>query len=274
MAELMLRPLSVGEIIDHSFAIYRRQFASLFFITLLANGLPLVLGVYVVTAGGMTAHPILWLCSTIVNVALGALATAATVFLVSESYLGRSLTAGEAFNRAVKYIWPLILLSIGIALLVGLGFLLLIVPGFIAISGLILGTQALVLEDLTPSNAMSRSWNLTRGFRWKMFGLLVVLGIIIMIPAIGLGFVLGNPGGAGKAMGQLSTQDLVWVVVQQLVTIVIYPLLYCALTIAYYDLRVRKEGSDLELLKSILAHALPQGRDSQSRELPNPRSFG
>ncbi|MEO8201622.1 MAG: hypothetical protein ABI679_13930 [Gemmatimonadota bacterium] len=273
MAELMLRPLSVGEIIDHSFAIYRRQFAALLLITLLANGIPAILGIYVTASGGGDAHPLLFLVSLIANVALGSLATAATVFLVSESYLGRSISAGDAFQRAVKYIWPLVLLSIGVGLLIGLGFLLLIVPGFIALCGLILATQALVLEDLTPSEARNRSWNLTKGFRWKMLGLLVVLGIIILIPSIGLG-VLVETTSTAKITGQVDTQTIVWVAVQQLITIVIYPLLYCALTIAYYDLRVRKEGFDLELLESTLAHALPQGRVSQSRDLPNSHTFG
>jgi hypothetical protein len=35
----------------------------------------------------------------------------------------------------------------------------------------------------------------------------------------------------------------------------LYPLLYCVLTVAYYDLRVRKEGFDLEVLASTLQPA-------------------
>ena len=37
--------------------------------------------------------------------------------------------------------------------------------------------------------------------------------------------------------------------------IFIYPLFYCVLTVAYYDLRVRKEGFDLEVLASTLLTA-------------------
>jgi hypothetical protein len=40
-----------------------------------------------------------------------------------------------------------------------------------------------------------------------------------------------------------------------LVQIFIYPLFYCVLTVTYYDLRVRKEGFDLELLASQLQTA-------------------
>jgi hypothetical protein len=39
------------------------------------------------------------------------------------------------------------------------------------------------------------------------------------------------------------------------VQLFIYPLFYCVLTVTYYDLRVRKEGFDLELLASSLQTA-------------------
>ena len=273
MADLLLRPLGVGEIIDHSLAIYRRQFAPLFLITLMANGLPLVVGIYVTTAGGVAEHTVLWLVNMLFSVVLGALATAATLFIVSETYLGRTISAGEAFSRATRYIGRLVLLSFAMALLIGLGFLLLIVPGFIALSGLLVSTQALVLEDSGPGEALSRSWSLTKGHRWKMLGLVIVIGIIIMIPTVALSFLM-MPSAMESGVIQYTTTDVVWIVVQQLVTIIIYPLLYCALTVAYYDLRVRKEGFDLELLESTLAHALPPSRGSDSRDIPKPRTFG
>jgi hypothetical protein len=39
------------------------------------------------------------------------------------------------------------------------------------------------------------------------------------------------------------------------VQIFVYPLFYCVLTVAYYDLRVRKEGFDLEVLAAALRPA-------------------
>ena len=51
----------------------------------------------------------------------------------------------------------------------------------------------------------------------------------------------------------------VWIVaviaIGGLVQMFIYPLFYCVLTVTYYDLRVRKEGFDLELLASTLQSA-------------------
>ena len=45
------------------------------------------------------------------------------------------------------------------------------------------------------------------------------------------------------------------VVLGGLIQLLIYPLFYCVLTVAYYDLRVRKEGFDLEVLASTLMPA-------------------
>jgi hypothetical protein len=98
-------------------------------IALLANVVPVALGVFVVMSGGIEANPILWGVNVLFSIVMGALATAATVFLVSEHYLGRQIGAGEAIARAVKYIGPLVVLSIGVGLSVGIGFILLIVPG-------------------------------------------------------------------------------------------------------------------------------------------------
>ena len=48
---------------------------------------------------------------------------------------------------------------------------------------------------------------------------------------------------------------LVAVALAGVVQMLIYPLFYCVLTVAYYDLRVRKEGFDLEVLASTLQPA-------------------
>jgi hypothetical protein len=147
------------------------------------------------------------------------------------------------------------------------------VIAFIIITGLLVATPALVLEDIPAPAAMSRSWFLTKGFRWKMLGLVIVVGIIVAIPSLALGFLRGG-GMAMQAQVEYSSTDIAWEIAAQFISTLIYPLLYCALTVAYYDLRVRKEGFDLELLESTLAHALPTGRASDLGELPKPRSFG
>ena len=65
----------------------------------------------------------------------------------------------------------------------------------------------------------------------------------------GVDLLLPGRGGGGLTPGLLT---LAVVGVMQML---LYPLLYCVLTVAYYDLRVRKEGFDLEVLASTLQPA-------------------
>lgn len=253
MVPTSLRPLSVGEILDVSFTLYRRHFATLGTIALLCSGLPVLLSLYIEASGGVLYNLPLTLMHYIIFTVLSSIATAATVFVVSESYLGRPLPARQALRRATPLITRLILCSLLFAIVVGFGFVFFIVPGVVLLCGLLLSFPSLVLEPgNSPTGALSRSWSLTRGSRWRMFGLLVTMALLLYVPLVGLGAVAAVvlPGGLlGVAPGMLT------LAVVGVVQILLYPLFYCVLTVAYYDLRVRKEGFDLEVLASTLQPA-------------------
>ena len=253
MVSTSLRPLSVGEILDVSFTLYRRHFATLGTIAVLCSGLPVLLSLYIEASGGVLYNLPLTLLHYVTFTMLSSIATAATVFVVSESYLGRPLAARDALRRATPLLARLIICSLLFAIIVGIGFLFLLFPGIILFCGLLLAFPSLVLEPgISPTGALSRSWSLTRGSRWRMFALLVTMALLLYVPLVGLGTVaaVAMPGGVlGAAPGTLT------LAVVGVVQMLLYPLLYCVLTVAYYDLRVRKEGFDLEVLASTLQPA-------------------
>ncbi|MEP6571573.1 MAG: hypothetical protein ABJD11_02725 [Gemmatimonadota bacterium] len=254
-----LRPLSIGEILDVAFNLYRRLFGPLVTVALVCTGIPLLLNVYLTTAGGSMANIPVFVLYLIASVVLSSIATAATVFIVSDSYLGRTRSAADAFRLATPFVGRLFVLSLLTGLVIGLGVILLIVPGIILACGLLIGTVALVIEGLpSATDAMGRAWALTRGFRGKMFGLLLTMGLIIYIPAIALGTLAAiflPKQAAVNAAANINTLGVVIVVVTGLVQMLVYPLFYTTLTVAYYDLRVRKEGFDLEVLAGALQAA-------------------
>jgi uncharacterized membrane protein len=254
----MLRPLSVGEILDTSFTLYRRHFGALATVSLVCTGLPLVLRLFVEAAGGLFAHLTLALVYFLGLVVLSLVATGATVFIVSESYLGRPLTAREALMRATPYMGRILIASLLMAVVIGLGFLLIVFPGVILAVGLAVAIPAVVLESgQSASGALSRSWELTRGSRWRIFGLGITLFVLLYIPVVAIGGVMAMliPSGATAGFGATSTATIVALAIGGVVQLFIYPLFYCVLTVTYYDLRVRKEGFDLELLASSLQTA-------------------
>jgi uncharacterized membrane protein len=253
----MLRPLTVGEILDTSFSLYRRHFAALATVALICTGVPLVLRLFLETAGGVFSNLALALLYGISLVVLNLVASGATVFIVSESYLGRPISAREALERATPYIGRILVCSLLLALVVGLGFLLLVIPGIMLAVGLALAIPAVILEPRSSASAaLSRSWELTRGARWRIFGLGVTLLVLLYIPVLaitGLLALLVSPGQA--VVGSASILMMAVLAVSGIVQMFIYPLFYCVLTVTYYDLRVRKEGFDLELLASTLQTA-------------------
>jgi uncharacterized membrane protein len=243
----------VGEILDVSFSLYRRHFATLGTIAVLCSGIPVLLILYIESSGGVLYNLPLTLLHYVIFTVLSSIATAATVFVVSESYLGRPLPAREALSRATPLLARLIICSLLFAIIVGIGFIFFFIPGIILICGLLLAFPSLVLEPgISPTGALSRSWSLTRGSRWRMFALLITMVLLLYVPLVGLGAVAAVtlPGGA-----QGTSPGIVTLAVVGVVQMLLYPLLYCVLTVAYYDLRVRKEGFDLEVLASTLQPA-------------------
>lgn len=257
MPVIALRPMSAGEILDHAFGLFRHEFATLVTISALCSGIPVLAGIWAQSRGGFLIAPELTLVVLLLSMVGKAVATGASTFIVSGGYLGREVSAGDAMGRALPMLWSLILCSFGFSLLMGFGFVLLFVPGFIVLSGCVLCYTALVVEGVPAGKAIGRSWELTRDFRWRMLGLLIVFAIVAFLPAIAIGVVTGAFGNqaanvAAMQRGTIPTPLLVSSVLNALVQILLYPFLYCILVITYYDLRVRKEGFDLELMAGAL----------------------
>lgn len=249
-----LRTLSVGEILDAAFTVFRKHFAALAAIVLVCSLVPLALDTYLSASGGKMANLPLALVYLVVAVVLNAIATGATVFIVAEHYLGRTITAGAAFQRAMPQMGAVIMCSLLMGVVVLFGFVVFIIPGFIALCGLIVAIPAVVLEPgLAPSAALSRSWALTQGHRWRIFGIFVVALVLVYLPTVAVyGVVeLLVPSASGEGPMASNTAEIA----ASLAMIFLSPLIYCVLTVTYYDLRVRKEGFDLELLASSLQPA-------------------
>ena len=128
MVPASLRPLSVGEILDVSFTLYRRHFAALGTIAVLCSGIPVLLGLYIEASGGVFYNLPLTVVHYVAFTVLSSIATAATVFVVSESYLGRPLAARDALRRAAPLLTRLILCSLLLAIIVGIGFIFFFLP--------------------------------------------------------------------------------------------------------------------------------------------------
>jgi hypothetical protein len=251
LAIFELRPLSTGEILDGALALLRRHFGLLFGIAVVCEGLPTAVDVYVDIAGGSAAHPGLALLDRLLNAVGSLLVTGATVRAVSQAYLGRVPELGDAVRYAGDKLGAVFGATFASGLVVLLATLALVIPGIVVFCGYSVAGQVAALEPLGSStDALRRSWNLTNGFKAKAFALWVVSFALILVVGMVVGFVGGLVSGATGGLEAVAT------VLLGLVTLLVYPLISCVFTLFYYDLRVRKEGFDLEVLGEQLGIAL------------------
>ena len=177
--------------------------------------------------------------SSSVLLALYALGLGVLIAAIADAYLGRPLGVRQAFSR----VRPLLASLLGGYVLAGLrivlGLLLLVIPGLVWAMSYLLVTQAVVVEGKGARAALERSKELSRGGRGRLALLGLVVGLIQL--ALQWGFAAVLPAAVQRV-------PLLALLLQQLPAILVLPLYPAVLTVAYFDLRVRKEAFDLELL--------------------------
>ena len=270
---LLLRPLSIGEMLDRTFSIYRdhfKLFVGIFVFPQLAI-LVVNFGSHVIllaAASSPAAAPIaalgfvvylpVYFATIMVTYAVG---QAATVYAVSQVYLDRPTTISQAYSFIKGRFWSIL----GVVLLVFIGGiagtfvgLLALLVGAIVLPVLIVLYSALavpvtVLEGRDPVESIKRSYNLVKDDLGRIFLIWVLFFAIqiaafglITIPAILLAEALSRHGQVPLWLNALSDLG------EFVVGCVVRPLLTIAFSIAYYDERVRKEALDMQFMMAAI----------------------
>ena len=219
----------LGELISETFKVYGGNFRGFFLIALLAQVPTLLLQLSPVTA--------LSLVFVLAAITLQILAEGAIVFAVASQNLGREISVGECYRRAVGRFSSLLLAVIVFFLALSFSALLmLIIIGipllFYLLVSLFFYPQAILLEGKGPLQALGRSRELVRGSWWRVFGigitfviLLLILNIAVIIPASISGFSSSTAAAILSTIGGS----------------VVMPIGYIGATLVYFDLRIRKE---------------------------------
>ncbi len=270
MAGLDLRPLSLGEVLDRTFSLYRRHFLLFLGITAIPQLLILALNLtqtlltkmpaspanppveqlQSATSGGLMAFGIVgFIVGLVIYFVAYLFAQGGTVFAVSELYLGRTTTIGASLGRMRGQLGSLL----GVIMLNGLATmgaaLFLIIPGIYVACRLITCVPAALLEDLGPRSSLERSFRLTQGFAGRAF-VIFLLYFILLYAAILLFMFpfLFAAGLATKDPGMMRFWLTLSQVGNSLAAVLVGPFLTIATAVYYYDLRVRKEAFDLQLM--------------------------
>lgn len=102
-----------------------------------------------------------------------------------------------------------------------------------------LTTPVIVLEQSNALNALKRSRHLTQGSRWRILGLWIVIGIMMVFVAVIVAFATGKGLVALAASKPTTIPGAVWYVM-----VAIWGAFFATLTnVAYCHLRAEKEGA-------------------------------
>jgi hypothetical protein len=255
----------IGRVISRTFEVIGRNFGAFALLALLLGGLPSLLMTVsqLSLAGDETAlfKPAtagLWILGVLVMLVCAFTLQAAIVHATVTDLNGRRVVVGESLMVGLRNVLPLIGLAILSGLGVGLGILLLIVPGVILALMWSVTVPAMIVERTGVMQAFSRSNDLTRDRRWAIFGLFVIYVILSWIVQLAitavcaafagsLGFIPIASGAEGL-VGNLQRAQVVAAPIIGTITALVSAAGVAAL---YYELRSTREGVGAEALASV-----------------------
>ncbi len=255
------------------FRLYRRRFGLLWGVSLIAS-IPsiLIAGAFAVAMGpafsftsaatvpdqppmvDLAVPAVVGGLTFLLVIALAPILAFAPVQAALVAARGEPATVGSVLGYLVRRygrLWLLLLLQMAIALT-------LVIPplGIWLLVRFSLAGPAALTEEAGPGQALGRSWNLLEGSWWRVFGVFVVAYLIVVfagsaISTLGLGFLgamlVAPPDLRGWVFGAEQ-------VVSQLLATLVAPLLPLALVLVYFDVRVRREALDLQVMAWRAAH--------------------
>jgi hypothetical protein len=234
------RPRSVGGIVDATFNAYRANFATFVTVALLVIAPPAIAKLLVPAA---LERIIDLVGNLLIPIGNGAIA----IIIAAAVERDEALDAGEALRLSSGRSGSLIAVQVASGLMVLIGLVLLVAPALIALVWTAVAVPVVMVEEVGYSEAITRSRALARG-RWKhVLGALVLSWGIALLLLVGAGVVMGALGADGPVAGLMI--DLLFAVV--------LPVPAIAMTLLYYDLRVRAESADLDAMISALPASTP-----------------
>jgi hypothetical protein len=172
------------------------------------------------------------LLASVIEIIAAFLVQAALVKAVQDVRDGRvDLSFGDTLSAATPYIGTVAVASILAGLGIGIGLLLLIVPGLFLLTIWAVIVPAIVIGQSGALGSFGLSRTLVRGYGWNVFGTLVLVFLILIVAEIVLGLILG-------ALPVLVRSGISSIVAGTLVA----PFLALVVTLIYYRLSEARGG--------------------------------
>ncbi len=310
MADLALRPLSLGEQLDRTFTVFRDRFGALIISAVVCMAVPILMfaGKFSrfmefsqASQGGATPEESMRLAFILFGdmAIIGLVAVAGFVivrtslaWITHKALLGDRIGPMEGLEKGVKFFLPMLGLILVEGVIYFVVMMVLNIPMFVFVFGaavagvggggagiaggvlltlawfvvmvctmlwllsaLFVTTSILVAEsDSTIFRSIERSWALTKGRRLGIVGGMIVVYLLGFILQMGMSVGVGLMTG-GSDPAQMGGVMVLWLGLYALVNLMTAGFYYVFQMVVYYDLRIRKEGLDLELASEAMASA-------------------
>jgi len=242
--------LSVGAVLGRTFSAWAGNlvpFTVLSFVLMLPVLMSNVLVLALRPQGGLQTA--LSVGAFVLRFVFGFILSGALTYGVFQEVRGQRASLGDNIRAGLSSAGRVFLASVLMSLMIGAGFCALIVPGIYAMVALAAVIPVAVVEAPGASASISRSFELTAGNRWSVFGVTLVTGFIVTGAAVAISKLLAAAGlgvAGDDAYGNLRSEML-----STLAILPLSPLTAIGQVMIYHDLRVGREGADVEELVKV-----------------------
>jgi hypothetical protein len=276
-----LRPRTVGEVLDGAIKLYVRNARTLIgIVAVVSVPLQIVSGIVLLsvltkgaqvpgnlfafhvqqsqngTTSSASVNGAVEIVRLVISGVTGMLCTAACVRAVSDAYADRPPSIAGSLRVAVRRLPILIVMEIVRYAGLILAFIALIIPGVWLYGAWGVATPALLVEELGPLKALGRSRRLVRRRWWPVAAVLLLSGILAAVVGSALQALFGAIDGF-SSHPPLLLGVLAVVLGATVTSILVQPFTAAVTTVLYFDLRVRHEGYDVQVLADQLGLPAP-----------------
>jgi MFS family permease len=229
----------IGRVFSRTASILSRNFLTFFAVAAVAS-LPTVWMQHIGAGKPGTEGMGLLLGAAYLAMALSMISQAIILYGAFQDMRGNRVSLLRSLGAVARRLLAIIGLAIVMAIGTGLGFVLLVVPGFILMTMWFVATPVCVVEQKGPLASLGRSSEITKGHRWAIFGTWILLVIGSAIVGAILTSVLALTGSAVLTILGTLVGNGAWGAFYAVFVVVMY-----------HDLRVAKEGIDVHQIAAV-----------------------
>ena len=241
-----LREYSFGETLGKGFNLYFNNFLNLVIFSLILTIPEVIFYTYIfpmdpeaikTAANPFKIFGVMWI-GIVYSMFKYVILSGYIIKFISDKLIENRSKDSSALSEIIPILPKLMLLSLTVGFLAGLGMIAFVIPGLIISLALSIASNVLIIERTTVNDAIKRSWELTKGYRGNIFGFFILMFIINMIisyPAVMI----------AKSLEVAANMQYI---IKIVISAVLAPIGSCILVVVYFNLKIKKEGFSLEHL--------------------------